>query len=128
MPTAMWCWWLWLAYLLWTSGGLPGVPASLPGRGFVLLVLAQAYRRTGRYRRRGSRGAVFHRLMMISARLGADGWGGLPGGSRPLAFLLFAVPFGHEVLPELMNWTADATVLAPCVPPVFPCSRKAAIS
>ncbi|MDD3352546.1 exosortase A [Zoogloea sp.] len=30
----------------------------------------------------------------------------------PLSFLLFAVPFGHEVLPVLMNWTADATVAA----------------
>lgn len=30
----------------------------------------------------------------------------------PLSFLLFAVPFGHEVLPTLMNWTADATVVA----------------
>jgi hypothetical protein len=30
----------------------------------------------------------------------------------PLSFLLFAVPFGVEALPVLMNWTADATVLA----------------
>ena len=30
----------------------------------------------------------------------------------PLSFLLFAVPFGHDVLPILMNWTADATVIA----------------
>lgn len=30
----------------------------------------------------------------------------------PMSFLLFAVPVGHEVLPLLMNWTADATVAA----------------
>ncbi|KAB2970196.1 exosortase A [Zoogloea sp.] len=30
----------------------------------------------------------------------------------PLSFLIFAVPFGHDVLPILMNWTADATVVA----------------
>lgn len=30
----------------------------------------------------------------------------------PLSFLLFAVPVGHEALPVLMNWTADATVVA----------------
>ncbi|NML24192.1 exosortase A [Zoogloea dura] len=30
----------------------------------------------------------------------------------PLSFMLFAVPFGHEILPTLMNWTADATVVA----------------
>jgi hypothetical protein len=27
-------------------------------------------------------------------------------------FSLFAVPVGHEALPVLMNWTADATVVA----------------
>lgn len=30
----------------------------------------------------------------------------------PLAFLLFAIPFGHDALPALMDWTADATVAA----------------
>ncbi len=29
----------------------------------------------------------------------------------PLCFLLFAIPFGHDVLPTLMDWTANATVL-----------------
>lgn len=30
----------------------------------------------------------------------------------PMSFLIFAVPFGHDVLPVLMNWTANATVVA----------------
>ena len=30
----------------------------------------------------------------------------------PLAFLLFAVPFGEAFIPKMMNWTADFTVLA----------------
>lgn len=30
----------------------------------------------------------------------------------PLAFLFFAIPFGHDALPTLMDWTADATVAA----------------
>ncbi len=30
----------------------------------------------------------------------------------PLAFLIFAVPFGEFLLPIMMNWTADFTVLA----------------
>lgn len=30
----------------------------------------------------------------------------------PLSFLLFAIPFGHDALPTLMDWTADATVAA----------------
>ena len=29
----------------------------------------------------------------------------------PLNFLFFAIPFGHDVLPTLMDWTANATVL-----------------
>ena len=30
----------------------------------------------------------------------------------PLGFLFFAVPFGDFLLPVLMQWTADFTVLA----------------
>lgn len=30
----------------------------------------------------------------------------------PLAFLIFAVPFGEGAVPTLMDWTADATVVA----------------
>ena len=30
----------------------------------------------------------------------------------PLAFLFFAVPFGEFVMPQMMEWTADVTVLA----------------
>ncbi|MBK9704134.1 MAG: archaeosortase/exosortase family protein [Betaproteobacteria bacterium] len=30
----------------------------------------------------------------------------------PLAFLLFAVPFGEFLLPQLMEWTATFTILA----------------
>lgn len=29
----------------------------------------------------------------------------------PLCFLFFAIPFGHDILPTLMDWTADATVM-----------------
>lgn len=29
----------------------------------------------------------------------------------PLSFLLFAIPFGHDILPTLMDWTANATVV-----------------
>lgn len=32
--------------------------------------------------------------------------------SFPLTFLIFAVPFGEFMLPTMMNWTADITVLA----------------
>ena len=40
---------------------------------------------------------------------------GLPLAKRlafPLFFLLFAIPFGEFMMPKLMNWTADFTVLA----------------
>lgn len=51
-------------------------------------------------------------FMMISST-----WAVLGGQAArtilvPLSFLLFAVPFGHEILPYLMDWTADATVIA----------------
>ncbi len=40
---------------------------------------------------------------------------GIPLAKRlafPLFFLLFAIPFGEFMMPKLMNWTADFTVLA----------------
>ena len=42
----------------------------------------------------------------------------------PLLFLFFCVPFGEFIMPRLMQWTADITVMgcAPC--PVFRCIRK----
>lgn len=38
------------------------------------------------------------------------GWGLSKRLAVPLAFLLFAVPFGEVLLPTLIDWTADATV------------------
>lgn len=51
-------------------------------------------------------------LMMIAAVWAVTGDRIFRRVFGPLVFLLFAVPFGQEVLPVLMTWTADATVVA----------------
>lgn len=40
------------------------------------------------------------------------GWGWVRELLFPLSFLFFAVPFGEVFVPQLMEWTADFTVLA----------------
>lgn len=51
-------------------------------------------------------------FMLITSVWAVLGYGAARRSLGPLSFLLFAVPFGQEVLPVLMNWTADMTVLA----------------
>lgn len=51
-------------------------------------------------------------LMIILAVPTALGWGVTRTVAFPLGFLLFAVPIGDFMLPQLMEWTADFTVLA----------------
>lgn len=52
---------------------------------------------------------VFLIIATVWAIMGYQAFKTLVG---PLAFLLFAIPFGHDALPTLMDWTADATVAA----------------
>ncbi len=51
-------------------------------------------------------------LMIILAVPAALGWSVTRATAFPLGFLLFAVPIGDFMLPQLMEWTADFTVLA----------------
>lgn len=52
---------------------------------------------------------VFLMIVAVWAILGYQAFKAMIG---PLAFLFFAIPFGHDTLPTLMDWTADATVAA----------------
>ena len=50
----------------------------------------------------------FALVFLIAATVWAVGGDQMARASvGPLSFLLFAVPFGQEALPVLMNWTAD---------------------
>lgn len=51
-------------------------------------------------------------LMIMLAVPAVLGWGVTRAVAFPLGFLLFAVPIGDFMLPQLMEWTADFTVLA----------------
>jgi exosortase A len=48
-------------------------------------------------------------VLLVPAVLG---WAVARSIAFPLAFLFFAVPFGEFAMPQLMEWTADFTVLA----------------
>jgi exosortase A len=48
-------------------------------------------------------------VLLVPAMLG---WAVARSIAFPLAFLFFAVPFGEFAMPQLMEWTADFTVLA----------------
>ncbi|WP_298601783.1 exosortase A [Zoogloea sp.] len=102
-----------VAYLLWTKRTvLSGIGFKPSWKGFVLLVLAGMVAFLGETVAVAAVVQFSIVLMMIFGVWAVMGDGAFRAVRGPLAFLLFAVPFGHEVLPELMNWTADATVLA----------------
>jgi len=51
-------------------------------------------------------------LLIISSVPAVLGWSVAREMAFPLGFLLFAVPIGDFMLPQLMSWTADFTVVA----------------
>jgi exosortase A len=51
-------------------------------------------------------------FMIQGAVLSVLGWRMARALAFPLLFLLFAVPFGEALVPRLIDWTADFTVLA----------------
>jgi exosortase A len=50
--------------------------------------------------------------LIASAVLAIFGWAWARTLALPLAFLIFAVPFGDALIPVLVDWTADFTVAA----------------
>lgn len=102
-----------VAYLAWGKRQvLSGVPLTPSRLGFCAFLLSCAAGFAGEM---VSAGVVvqFALVFMLQSAV----WAVM--GSRavrvlfgPLCFLLFAIPFGHDILPTLMDWTANATVIA----------------
>lgn len=100
-----------VAYLAWGKrSALVGVPFTPSRIGFCAFLLSCAAGFVGEM---VSAGVVvqFALVFMLQTAmwtvLGTRAFRVLFG---PLCFLLFAIPFGHDVLPTLMDWTANATV------------------
>ena len=102
-----------VAYLLWTKRQYLAVTVCRPSwKGFAALALLSLAAMAGEL---ASVAAVvqFSLVLLIVATVWAIGGDRMARAAiGPLSFLLFAVPFGQEALPLLMNWTADATVVA----------------
>lgn len=102
-----------VAYLLWTKRQHLAATVCRPSwKGFAALALLSLAAMAGDL---ASVAAVvqFSLVFMITGTVWAVGGDQMARTSvGPLSFLLFAVPFGQEALPVLMNWTADATVVA----------------
>jgi len=102
-----------VAYLLWTKREqLRGVPCEPSIRGFAALAVTGFVAMLGELVSIAAVVQFSIILMMISAVWAVTGERVLRAIAGPLAFLFFAVPFGQEILPVLMTWTADATVVA----------------
>ena len=102
-----------VAYLLWSKlPVLRGEYCCPSWKGFAALVLTGFLAMLGELVSVAAVVQFAIVLMMISAVWAVTGDEIFRRVLGPLFFLLFAVPFGQEILPVLMNWTADATVVA----------------
>lgn len=102
-----------VAYLLWTKlPALKGAFCSPSLKGFAALVFTGFLAMLGELVAVAAVVQFAIVLMMIGAVWAVTGDAVFRRVLGPLFFLLFAVPFGQEILPVLMNWTADATVVA----------------
>ena len=101
-----------VAYLAWGKRTALSVVSLKPSPlGFCAFVLSCAAGFAGEMVSAGvvvQFALVFMLQTAVWAVLGSRAFRVLVG---PLSFLLFAIPFGHDVLPTLMDWTANATVL-----------------
>lgn len=101
-----------VAYLVWTKRKvLAGIPLTPSKIGIAALVLSGAAGFAGEM----VSAAVVSQFALVFM-LQAAVWTVMGGRAfrilfGPLCFLLFAIPFGHDVLPTLMDWTANATVI-----------------
>lgn len=102
-----------VAYLLWTKLPLVRGESCLPSwKGFVALAATGFLAMLGDMVSVAAVVQFAIVLMMISAVWAVTGDRIFRRVVGPLCFLLFAVPFGQEIVPVLMTWTADATVVA----------------
>ncbi|MFZ4535393.1 exosortase A [Propionivibrio sp.] len=101
-----------VAYLVWEKrGALAGVSQAPSKGGMAALVLSSLAALAGQL---VSAAVVvqFSVVLMLQSAVWAvmgDRYFRILFG--PLNFLFFAIPFGHDVLPTLMDWTANATVI-----------------
>lgn len=102
-----------VAYFLWKKRPfIDAVPFSPSFIGFAAFLLAALAALIGEL---VSAAAVvqFSTIFLIIAAVWAImGYQAFKTLFGPLAFLFFTISFGQDVLPTLMDWTADATVLA----------------
>lgn len=101
-----------VAYLAWGKRELlRGAPFAPSKAGFAAALVAGLAGFAGEL---VSAGVVvqFALVFMLQAAVWAIlGWRAFRILAGPLCFLLFAIPFGHDILPTLMDWTANATVV-----------------
>jgi len=101
-----------VAYLAWGKReALASTPIAPSKAGFVALLFAGAAGFAGEMVSAGvvvQFALVFMLISAVWAVMGDRAFRILVG---PLSFLLFAIPFGHDILPTLMDWTANATVV-----------------
>lgn len=99
------------AYLAWSKReALAGASLTPSKTGFFALLLSSAAGFAGEMVSAGVAvqfSLVFMLMSAVWAVMGDRAFRILVG---PLSFLLFAIPFGHDALPILMDWTANATV------------------
>lgn len=102
-----------VAYLAWTKReALAGVAQSPSKAGLAALALSSAAGFAGEMVSAGvvvQFSVVFMLLSAVWAVMGDRCFRILFG---PLCFLFFAIPVGYDILPTLMDWTANATVIA----------------
>ena len=102
-----------VAYLAWGKRNvLAGTPLAPSKAGFFALLLSGAAGFAGELVSAAvvvQFAVVFMLMSAVWAVMGSRAFRVLVG---PLCFLLFAIPFGHDALPILMDWTANATVIA----------------
>lgn len=102
-----------VAYLVWTKRAALAVEPQAPSKaGIMALVLSGAAAFAGEMVSAGvvvQFSVVFMLLSTVWAVMGDRCFRVLFG---PLCFLFFAIPFGYDILPTLMDWTANATVIA----------------
>lgn len=100
------------AYLAWGKrDALASTPLAPAKTGFIALMLSGATGFAGEMVSAGvvvQFAIVFMLMSAVWAVMGNQAFRILVG---PLCFLLFAIPFGHDILPVLMDWTANATVI-----------------
>lgn len=102
-----------VAYLLWSRRKLlAGIPQAPATAGLLAFLVGGATAFAGEIVS-ASVVAQFAVVFMLQAAVWAVmGWRYFRIVVGPLCFLYFAIPFGHGILPTMMDWTADATVMA----------------